>query len=68
MDAAEFLYPTDLTVTKTEISRVLMIGACVADIYLYFLRPLCHGVEFDYILFNNAVEIQDKPQRPVERI
>ena len=52
-DVADYLFPTDLTVTPTPISKVLVIGACVAEAMLEPLRLLRPEITFDYVIFNN---------------
>jgi FkbH-like protein len=65
MESAEFLYPTDLSVTETRINRVLLVGACVGAQFMHFLKPHCPGVELDYVYFNNTLKMPDAAQRPI---
>jgi FkbH-like protein len=57
MDAAEFLFPSDLEVTKAGIKRVLIIGSCLAEDYIKHLHAVAPGVQFDYTLFNNVSDL-----------
>jgi FkbH-like protein len=59
MDAAEFLFPRDLAATQTKISRVLLVGSCMAEAYLKYFRKIVPDVAFDWVLFNNLAELPD---------
>src|ERR1700733_1077105 len=59
MDAASFLFPRDLELTSTKLSRVLLVGSCMSDIYRSEFSRLAPEVIFDYIVFNNAADLPD---------
>jgi hypothetical protein len=57
MDAANFLFPRDLEITPTKISKVLVIGSCAAADLLDSFRSIAPDVTFDFVLFNNVSDI-----------
>jgi len=57
MDAAEFLFPTDLRVRDTGLRRVLIIGSCMAQATLREFTALAPGVTFDWTIFNNVMDL-----------
>jgi uncharacterized protein DUF4214 len=57
MDAASLLFPRDLEITPTKLSKVLVIGSCAAEDLLINFRSIAPGVTFDFILFNNVSDI-----------
>jgi FkbH-like protein len=57
MDAAEFLFPTELRVRDTGIRRVLIIGSCMAQATLREFRDLAPQVSFDWTIFNNVMDL-----------
>jgi len=59
MDAAEFLFPHDLSVTETKISKVLVIGSCMAEAYIKNFKTFAPDITFDHVMFNNVAEIPD---------
>ncbi len=59
MDAAEFLFPTDLSVTGTKIGKVLLIGSCMAEAYLKYFKEIAPDTVFDWVMFNNVAELPD---------
>jgi FkbH-like protein len=52
MEAAEFLFPHDLAVSKSGISKVLFIGSCMAETYVKRFKEYAPEVSFDYMLYN----------------
>ena len=64
LSAARFLFPNDLQVTPDSVRRVLMIGSCLTERYLEFLRRDRPDVHFDFILFNYAGELPGSPPSP----
>lgn len=65
LDVADFIFPRDLQVTETKISRCLVIGSCMAEDYVKDFKKKNPSVEVDFILFNNADEISDRLPRPI---
>lgn len=61
MEAAEFLYPSDLSVTGTNIKKVLLVGSCVARGYLQNFRRIAKDVTFTYSGTNNVSILPDLP-------
>jgi FkbH-like protein len=57
MDAAEFLFPSDLRVRDTGLRRVLIIGSCMAQATLREFTALAPGVAFDWTIFNNVMDL-----------
>jgi FkbH-like protein len=57
MDAAEFLYPRDLEVTQVQLRKVLVVGSCLAETFVVRFRLAHPETEFDFVLYNNAVEL-----------
>jgi FkbH-like protein len=65
---AGFLYgaPIDLSVTKTGLKNVLVIGSCLISSMPDFIRQNNPDCESDYILFNNGVELPATPPRALD--
>lgn len=59
MDAAEFLFPSDLAVTRTKIGKVLLIGSCMAEAYLKYFKEIAPNTVFDWVMFANLAELPD---------
>jgi FkbH-like protein len=60
MDAADFLFPRDLETTQVRFRRVLVIGSCLAESYVVRFRAAHPETTFDFVLFNNAVDLPRK--------
>jgi FkbH-like protein len=54
MDTSQFLFPGDLEVTPSGLSRILFIGSCLSEIYVKNFREAAPHIHFDHVLFNNA--------------
>lgn len=63
MNAADYLYPSELSVTPAPIRKVLITGSCMAVEYHRHLLGL--GVESDYIAINGFAE-PPPPPAPIE--
>jgi hypothetical protein len=59
VDAAEFLFPSELAVTPSKITKVLIIGSCMSEAYRDAFGKITREVTFDHILFNNFESIPD---------
>lgn len=57
MDPADYLFPRDLEATPTPLNKVLIIGSCLTEQYLYHFRALHPDVQFDYHTFNNVAQL-----------
>lgn len=62
----DYLFPFDLEVTKSEISRVLLIGSCLTALYHEGFSALYPNVAFDYIPYNFVSEIPEHPPVPID--
>jgi FkbH-like protein len=60
MEVGEFLFPRDLERTPLALSRVLVIGSCLAEAYVHRFREQRPETTFDFVLYNNAVELPGK--------
>jgi FkbH-like protein len=60
MKTADFLFPRDLEVTPTTLSRVLIIGSCLSTLYSSEFKKLNPGVEVENIIFSNALKLPEK--------
>jgi FkbH-like protein len=67
MDASEFLFPTDLQVTPTNIQNVLVIGSCQAEFYVREFKRMNPKTHFDYIAFHNLSELPQNPPLKVQQ-
>jgi len=65
LDIADLLFPTHLSVSPSNIRRVLIIGSCMAEDYVKKFRLTRPEVEFDFILFNNVSDLPDEPPRGI---
>jgi FkbH-like protein len=61
MRTADFLYPTDLAVTGTEIRRVLIIGSCNALSFQNYLMRNASTTVVELWPRNNLAELPDQP-------
>lgn len=59
MDASDFLFPQQLSVTKTPIERVLLVGSCVIEGYHRHFTQLVPDIRFDKLLFNHVAILPD---------
>lgn len=64
---ANFLYPRDLEVTPSSLGRILFIGSCLSEAYIYNFREFDRSVQFDHILFNNASDLPEKSTEEIDR-
>jgi FkbH-like protein len=60
MEVAEFLFPRELERTPLTLGRVLVIGSCLAEAYVHRFREHRPETQFDFVLYNNAVELPAK--------
>lgn len=65
LPAGEFLFPRDLQVTPTGITRVLLVGSCLTELYHRTYAQAIPEVAFDYVLFNSASDLPASPPQPV---
>ena len=59
-----FRAPSDLATTPTELSRVLVLGGCLAAWFAAGARSI--GCTGDFTLINNRVELPDEPPNPID--
>jgi len=57
MDVADFLFPRDLEVTPTNLTRIIFIGSCLSEAYVKYFRALNAAIHYDHVLFNNAMDL-----------
>lgn len=62
----DYLFPNDLEVSESGISRVLLIGSCLTSLYSEGFGGLYPNISFDYIPYNFISEIPNNPPSPVE--
>lgn len=60
MKTADFLFPRDLEVTPTRLSRILIIGSCLSESYTEEFKKLNPGLEVENIIFGNAMKLPEK--------
>lgn len=60
MKTADFLFPRDLEVTPTKLSRILIIGSCLSESYTEEFKKLNPGLEVENIIFGNALKLPEK--------
>jgi len=60
MKTADFLFPRDLEVTPTRLSRILLIGSCLSESYTEEFKKLSPGLEVENIIFGNALTLPEK--------
>ena len=66
MDTADFLFPRDLEVQPTAVSKVLVMGSCMAEDTAKAFRVLAPNTEFDWLLFNGPADLPDLPAATVQ--
>lgn len=64
MKVADYLFPSDLSMTETPIRRVLVAGSCMAAGYVTFLHSM--GVAADYVTVNGFAEPLPPPSPMTE--
>jgi hypothetical protein len=57
LDTDEFLFPRALQLTDTPISKCLIVGSCVAEVYVPHFRGIRPDAVCDFILFNNVADL-----------
>lgn len=62
----EYRAPVDLVVVPTSLRRVVVIGECLVEGWPAVFKKLSQGCESDYLVFNNLVELPDRPPAPPE--
>ena len=65
MDAAEFLFPSDLEITPSNINKILFIGSCLSEAYVWRATDINPALVCEHILFNNAADL---PSRTVDEL
>lgn len=65
MNAAEFLFPSDLEVTPSRLSRMLLIGSCLSDVYLQEFARIAPDLVIEHVMFANAMAL---PERSAEEL
>jgi FkbH-like protein len=66
MNVSDYLFPTELRATQTGLQRVHVVGSCLAEGMLEFVRPHCPEVHFDYQAFNNLMELPARAPSEIE--
>lgn len=64
MRTADFLYPDDLAVTRTDIRRILIIGSCNALSFENYLRRHAISTIVELWPRNHLAELPDEPPSP----
>lgn len=59
-DPEYFLYPKDLEISPSGISKVLLIGSCLTALYHEGFSSLYGDVSFDYIPYNFVSQLPEK--------
>jgi len=67
MKTADFLFPRDLEVTPTRLSRILLIGSCLSESYTEEFTTLNPGLEVENIIFGNALKLPEKTSEELAR-
>ena len=62
-----FLFPRDLELNDEFPSKILMIGSCLAEIYVDQFRNIEPDVQVDHVLFNNAQTLPQKSRDELEK-
>lgn len=65
-DDHHYRVPCDLTVVPTALTRVLVIGSCLAAGLPGYIEAADPGCKVDYLLFNNLSELPQAPPQPVD--
>lgn len=58
--------PQDLAVTPTPLSRVIVVGSCLASSWPNVFKAAKPGCPCDFFLFNNATQLPKDPPHPAE--
>ena len=57
MDISEFLFPKNLRKTESGITKIIVIGSCLADQYVKRFSVINNNVKYHHILYNNVSEL-----------
>lgn len=60
MKTADYLFPKDLEVTPSRLSRILLIGSCLSESYASEFKKLNPDLEVENIIFGNAMRLPEK--------
>jgi FkbH-like protein len=64
MESQDFLFPRDLEVVPTTLTRILIIGSCLSEVYVRQFGAINPQLQCDHILFNHATELPEIPSPP----
>lgn len=67
MKTADFLFPRDLEVVPTKLSRILIVGSCLAESYTDDFKKRNPGLEVETIIFGNAMRLPEKSREELAR-
>jgi FkbH-like protein len=67
ISARDFLIPSQLRVTPTPYSRVLLVGSCLTGELSRHFPGLMPQVDHDFVLFNNVADLPDRPPKPPQQ-
>jgi FkbH-like protein len=60
MQTADYLFPRDLEVTPSKLTRVMLIGSCLSQSYTEEFKKINPGLEVENIIFGNAMRLPEK--------
>jgi FkbH-like protein len=62
MNDALFLFPDDLTIAKTDLDNILIIGSCLSEALGKNFKKINPGLNVDFVIFNNASILPSPPR------
>ncbi len=60
MKTADYLFPRDLQINPTRLSRMLIIGSCLSEQYTIEFKRINPALEVENIIFGNAMRLPEK--------
>ena len=60
MNVGDYLFPQDLSMSSTGIRRVLIVGSCLVEHLVVYLKNSVPDVQFEFQIFNNVMELPPK--------
>jgi FkbH-like protein len=63
---ASFRVPADLSVTPTDLRRILVVGSCLSEWLTVKVPEWAPNCQTDFLLFNHFAELPVSPPRPIQ--
>lgn len=68
MNTADYLFPRDLEVTPTGLTRIIIIGSCLSESYTTEFKKINPQLEVENIIFGNAMRLPEKSREELATV